>query len=128
MGQGDVHPLHGPAGARAATWFDSQNEVCWFLGFSPAHDYGLFEARAEARELLPSEDDETLLELEQEEHDFELRLGPGLVKLVDTAIKSPGNPARGTVGALMRVEVSAIAIEVYGTIDMICLTIPGMPA
>jgi hypothetical protein len=53
MGRGDIYPLHGPAGGRAATWYDEQSEVCWFLGFTPAHDYAALETRAANDDLLP---------------------------------------------------------------------------
>jgi hypothetical protein len=86
--------------------------VCWFLGFTPQHDYRLFEARASADELLPSEDDETLFELELEERDFALRVRPGLVRLVGNALQQPGSPKRATVGELLRLEVSALVVEV----------------
>lgn len=122
MGRGDLFPLHGTAGGRAATWFDQDSEVCWFLAFTPEHDYRLLEQRAASGELLPSEDDETLLELEREELDFELRVGPGLTQLVAKALEQPRRPARGTVGKLMRLEVSAVVVDVEGT-DMVDLTL-----
>ena len=46
------------------------------MGFTPQHDYSLFETRAARGELLPDEDDRVLLELEREELDFELRVDP----------------------------------------------------
>jgi hypothetical protein len=115
MGRGDIYPLHGPAGGRAATWFDPDSDVCWLVGFTPQHDYTLLEERAAAGDLLPSEDDETLLELEREELDFALRVQPGLQRLVAAALQQPGQPARGTIGRLLRLEVSAVVVEVDGS-------------
>ena len=112
MGRGDVYPLHGPHGGRAATWFDPVAGVCWFLGYSPAHDYTVLEVRAANGELLPDEDDEILLELEREELDFELRVRPGLQQLVTAALRQPRCPARGTVGQLVRLEVTAVVVPV----------------
>lgn len=112
MGRGDIYPLHGPHGGRAATWFDPDAGVCWFLGYSPEHDDTVLEARAANGELLPDEDDETLLELEREELDFELRVRPGLQQLVMTALEQPRCPARGTVGQLLRLEVTAVVVPV----------------
>jgi hypothetical protein len=114
VGRGDIHALHGPAGGRAATWFDQTTSVCWFLGFTPNHDYSLFETRAANEELLPDEDDETILEIEQEELDFGLRVGPGLRMLVQKALETPCTAVSGTVGRLLRLEVSAV-VEVVET-------------
>lgn len=53
---------------------------------------------------------------------FELRIGPGLAYLVTEAINHPGQPVKGTVGALMRLEVSAIVVQV-GASDLVDLTL-----
>ncbi|HTV10398.1 MAG TPA: hypothetical protein VME20_00925 [Acidimicrobiales bacterium] len=92
------------------------------MGFTPQHDYSLFETRAARGELLPDEDDRVLLELEREDLDFELHVGPGLRHLVDQALARPGEPARGTVGDLMRLEVTTIAVAVDRT-ELVDLTI-----
>jgi hypothetical protein len=112
MGRGDILPLHGPAGGRAATWFDAVSGVCWFVGFSPEHNYELLERRAVVDELLPDEEDETALELEREELDFDVRVGPGLRILVRMARETPSQPARGTVGELLRLEVTATVVSI----------------
>lgn len=112
MGRPDIDPLHGPAGGRACTWFDEESGICWFLGFTPDHDYRMLEARAARGELLPTEDDEVRVELEWEELDFELRVRPGLQALLQEALSSPGTPAKGRIGKLLRVEVSVTVVLV----------------
>jgi hypothetical protein len=94
--------------------------VCWFLGFTPEHDYTLFEERAAIGELLPSERDEQLLEIEREELDFDLRVGPGLRRLVRDAIEVPGENVRGTVGNLVKLEITATVetIEADALVDL----------
>jgi len=79
--------------------------VCWFLGFSPQHDHGVFETRAANDELLPSLDDEVTLEVELEELDFEHRVSPDLRRLVAQAEQFPNQPQQATVGALLRLDV-----------------------
>lgn len=48
-----VAELHGPAGGRAATWYDRDSEVVWFLAFDPQHRYERLETRAANGELMP---------------------------------------------------------------------------
>lgn len=48
MGRPDIISLHTAAGGRAATWYDPDNAVVWLLGFTPEHDYTVFEQRAAA--------------------------------------------------------------------------------
>jgi hypothetical protein len=86
--------------------------VCWFLGYTPEHDYVLFETRAANDELLPDEWDETLLELEREQLDFALRVGPGLRALIQAALATPGVPQRGCVGELLRLEVTVVMVPI----------------
>jgi len=105
VGRPDIYSLHGPAGGRACTWYDSDAAVCWFLGFTPQHDYILFETRAANDELLPSLDDEVTLEIELEELDFDHRVTPDLRQLVARAERSLNHPQRATVGALLRLDV-----------------------
>lgn len=76
-----VAELHGPAGGRAATWYDRDSEVVWFLAFDPQHRYERLETRAANGELMPSVDDETDLELEREKRDFDDRVRDDLRKL-----------------------------------------------
>ncbi|QBI20752.1 hypothetical protein ER308_15065 [Egibacter rhizosphaerae] len=83
----------------------------WFLGFTPEHDYTLFERRAEVGHLLPDEDDEVQLELEREQLDFESRIRPGVLELVRRAVAAPMVPHRGTVGGLLRVELSVAVVH-----------------
>jgi hypothetical protein len=112
VGRPDIHPLHGTAGGRSCTWHDPGAGVCWFLGYTPEHDYGLFETRAANDELLPDEWDETLLELEREQLDFALRVGPGLRALIQAALATSGAPQRGCVGELLRLEVTVVIVPI----------------
>lgn len=105
-----VAALHGPAGGRAATWFDTETGVCWFVGFTPNHDYGVLEDRAAVDELLPSPEDEQLLELFRLELDFASRIRTGLNKLVQDAAEEPGNPHRGMIGGILQLEVTATVV------------------
>lgn len=81
------------------------------LGFTPEHDYALFEERAAAGQLLPDEDDEVQLELEREQRDFEVRVRPGVLELVRRAVAAPGVPHRGTVGGILQLELSALVVR-----------------
>lgn len=107
VGRPDIAPLHGTDGSRACTWFDRENRVVWFLGFTAEHDYELFENRAAHGDLLPSEHDEILLELTRQELDFEFRVAPGVRILVQASLDNPMVTQRGTVGSLLRLEVTA---------------------
>ncbi len=111
VGPTDIISLHSAAGGRAATWHDPDNAVVWFVGFTPEHDYNLFEQRAAAGDLLPDEEDELLLELEREQLDFRTRVCPGLEELVERAIFQPGVPQRGMVGRLLQLELSATVLS-----------------
>jgi hypothetical protein len=115
VGRPDIHPLHGTSGGRACTWHDVPNGVCWFLAYTPEHDYTVFESRAANGDLLPDLRDETLLELEREQLDFALRVGPGLRKLTRAAVASPSTPQRGWVGALLRLEVTVVVVPIDDT-------------
>ena len=110
VGQGDIYSLHGPVGERACTWFDEELEVCWFLGFSPQHNYEEFERRASRGELVPSEEDFAIVY--QERGDFEYLVTSGVEALVTAAWRAHGVPQRGTVGGLLALEVTAIVIEI----------------
>ncbi|HTW97906.1 MAG TPA: hypothetical protein VMD59_03965 [Acidimicrobiales bacterium] len=120
MGRGDVRALHGPAGGRAATWFDAANGICWFLGFTPEHDYSLLERRARNNELLPGAEDLSLLERDRGATDFDDRVRAGVSVLVDRALDLPRTPQRGTVGALLRLEMVA-AVEPVATSRLVDL-------
>lgn len=109
VGRPDIYSLHGFAGDRACTWYDADAEVCWLLGWVRGHDYAEFEKRAVNGELLPDEDDYTILETEREELDFTHRVGPGVLTLVADALDAPGHVIRRTVGDLLQLEVSVVA-------------------
>ncbi len=108
VGRGDIEPLHGPAGGRAATWFDRGRSICWFLGFSPRHNYRLFEERAANGELMPSADDLRTIDRDQSQVDFGDRVVLGLHSLVRRAVQSPRAAQRGTVGSLLRLDLAAV--------------------
>lgn len=111
VGVPDIAELHGPNGARACTWYDAGNQVCWFLGFTSQHNYLLFEQRAAVGELLPSEDDEVKLEIFREKRAFAERVAPGVRQLARKAITDREVTKRGTVGfGLLRLEVTASAV------------------
>jgi hypothetical protein len=120
VGRGDIDPLHSTDGSRAATWFDEKFGVCWFLAFTPEHDYKLMESRAASQQLLPDEADEVILEVEREELDFELRVRPGVRRLTGEAVAHPRQPMKGTVGAIVRLEVTAVveAVEDDKIVDL----------
>lgn len=107
-----VAELHGPAGGRAATWYDRESEVVWFLAFDPQHRYERLETRAANGELMPSVDDETDLELEREKREFDDRVRDDLRKLAKDAAGRPGEIVRGRVGSLLRLEATVTAITV----------------
>ena len=116
VGRGDIAALHGGAGGRACTWFDANDGVCWLLGFTPAHNYDLFETRAGYGELMPSEDDEVALELARENREFDTRVRPGAETLARQAMAEPGTCKRGTTGGdLLRMEVSTEMVVIGGT-------------
>ena len=112
MGRPDIAELHTTSGGRAATWYDKENEVVWFLGFTPEHHYKHLEVRAAADQLLPDHEDLTALILEREELDFSHRVKVDLYALLRDACSSPGEPRKGRVGQLLRLEVTAIVIEI----------------
>lgn len=111
VGRPDVISLHSAAGGRAATWHDADTRVVWLLGFTAEHDYTLFEQRAASGGLLPDEDDEVQLELEREQQDFEERIRPGVIELVRRGAAAAGTPQRGTVGGILRIELSAAVVR-----------------
>jgi hypothetical protein len=115
VGRPDVYALHGPDGDRACTWFDDEAAVCWFLGWVPQHDYAEFEDRAANGDLLPNEDDYTVLEVERENLDFDQRIGPGIRRMVDEALDHPGASVRRTVGDLLALDVSVEAVPLDDT-------------
>lgn len=111
VGRHDIYSVRGPVGERACTWYDRSSGICWFLGRVAGHDYDEFEVRAANGELLPSEDDYTSLEFEREELDLASTVGPGVRRLVDQAVDRPGVPVRRTVGHLLQLDVSVLALD-----------------
>jgi len=108
VGGPDIYSLHGRDGVRACTWFDDANKVCWFLGCVDEHDYAEFETRAANNELLLDEEDLTIL-IHERGH-FDQAVSDGISHLVDQALAAPSHPQRGTVGGLLRLEISVIAV------------------
>ncbi len=87
--------------------------MCWLLGVVSEHDYNEFEVRAANGELLPSLDDITIFEIENGE--FDKLITPGLHTLVERARANEGEPCRGLVGGLLKLEVSITAVQLPGT-------------
>ncbi|MHB1250565.1 MAG: hypothetical protein ACYC0I_00345 [Acidimicrobiales bacterium] len=112
----DIVALHGPLHGRAATWFDIENGVCWFLAFTPEHLYKLFEDRASRGELLPSKDDYSILIVERETADFDSVFGPAVAEMLKVAISTPGVSVRRTVDALLQIELTVLEVEIEGRV------------
>jgi hypothetical protein len=112
VGRGDIDSLHGRDGSRAATWYDEEHSVCWFLGFTQSHDYSLLTERALNDELLPDDQDMAIIRKKTEDQRFDERVGPGVRRLVTRAVGNPRIPARGTVGGLLRLTVAAVVERV----------------
>lgn len=127
VGRPDVYSLHGPDGDRACTWYDDDAEVCWFLGWVAQHDYTEFENRAVNHELLPDEDDYTVLEVERENLDFEHRIAPGIRQMVGEAIETPNTPVRCTVGDLLALDVTVEVVPVDGEVIADLYITVGVP-
>ncbi len=112
VGRPDIIALHGPEHGRAATWYDAENEVCWFLGFTPEHDYKRFEKRASRGELLPSEDDYSVLLIERDTANFDSLFGPAVAEMFKEAVSTPTVPIRRTVDALLQIEITVLEVEI----------------
>jgi hypothetical protein len=112
VGRPDVIALHGPEHGRAVTWYDAENEVCWFLGFTPEHDYKRFEERASRGELLPSEDDYCVLIVERDTASFDSLFGPAVSEMLKVAISAPSVPIRRTVDDLLQIEITVLEVEI----------------
>jgi len=105
LGRADIISLHGPRGGRAATWYDEENGVCWFLGYTPEHDYVLFEQRSAAGELLPRFDDYQVLVLERQTLDFDgMFIGPTSAMLQE-ALTKPSERIANTVRDLLEITI-----------------------
>jgi hypothetical protein len=120
VGRPDIFSLHGRDGVRACTWFDSDSGVCWLLGCVDQHDYSVFESRALNGELLPGVDDLEILYATR--NNFNQLVAGDLEVLVSRAATRPGHAVRGTVGGILRLEVSIVAI-VVGTDNLVDLFI-----
>jgi hypothetical protein len=128
VGRPDIIALHGPEHGRAVTWFDSDNDVCWFLAFSPEHDYKLFEDRAAKDGLLPSHDDLTILILERRTANFDRLFGPPIAEMLKAAVSDPGVPLRRTVRSQLQIELTVIEVVIDGsTLREIFLTVRVPP-
>jgi hypothetical protein len=77
--------------------------VCWFLGFTPQHDYSIFEARAQRR-APPSLDDESPSR-SSSKSSTSITGSPPTFGSSSPAERSPNQPQRATVGALLRLDV-----------------------
>ena len=113
VGRVDIYALHGRDGQRACTWFDARASVCWLLGVVSEHNYAELETRAANGELLPSLADSAAVEVEND--DFDKLIKPGLLALIDRALADEGEPVRGTVGGLLKLEVAVMAVQLPGT-------------
>lgn len=106
VGRPDIYSLHGRRGVRAATWYDSETEVCWLLGVVKQHNYAEFEARAANNELLPDEDDYAVFF--QESQSFDGLVQQGVQKMLAAAIAAPQFPQRAALGGLVKTEVTVV--------------------
>jgi hypothetical protein len=109
---GNVHKLKSGSRNRACVKLHPDLQTVWFLGFTAEHDYKLFEDRHAAGDLYPSDEELAEAIAARRAEAFEDRVGPGLRELLDRAASTPGRPARGTVGELVKVEVAVVVIQV----------------
>lgn len=109
---GNVHKLKSGSRNRACVKVHEAGSTVWFLGFTDAHDYHLFEQRHANGILYPSDAELAEAIAARRSESFEDRVSPGLRELVDRAAEEPGSPQRGTVGGMLRLEVSVLVVEV----------------
>lgn len=109
---GHVHKLKSGSRNRACVKVHDAGRTVWFLGFTDTHDYQLFEERHAAGILYPSDAELAEAIAARRSESFEDRVGPGLRELLDRAAERPGQTQRGTVGGLLRLEVSVLVVEV----------------
>jgi hypothetical protein len=115
----DIFKLDGRDGQRAVTWHDTAHGVVWMLGFTPKHDYKLFEQRAACAEtrglggttqLMPSvEDYEGLIE-ERADREAD-RVLDALAALVRRAVDAPGATVRGELAGIVRAEAHVVVAD-----------------
>jgi hypothetical protein len=114
---GEVRKMKA-GGGRAGVWYDEAADVYWMLGFTPNHNYKVFEQRAanQGGKWRPGLEDFTQLELERTEPVwFEDAVAPGLRTLVcDAAFAMPGTALRGRVGRALSVEAIAHVERIDG--------------
>lgn len=108
---GNVHKLKSGSRNRACVKVFPAGRTVWFLGFTAEHDYKLFEQRHSARDLYPRDEELAEAIAARRAEAFADRVGPGLRELLDRAVSEPGQPQRGTVGELLKLEVSVVVVE-----------------
>ena len=94
------------------TWHDPGTGVCWFLGYTPERDCGLFGTRAANDELLPDEWDETLLSSNASISTLRCASDGACARCIQAALAAPGLPQRGCVGELLRLEVTVVVVPI----------------
>jgi len=109
---GHVHKLKLGSRNRACVKVHDRLRTVWFLGFTAEHDYVLFENRHAVGDLYPTDEELAEAVAARRSEAFEERVGPGLRELLSRAADVPGQPQRGTVGELLKLEVSVLVIEV----------------
>lgn len=109
---GNVHKLKSGSRNRACVKVHPALRTVWFLGFTAAHDYGLFEDRHATGGLYPSDAELAEAIAARRAEGFEDRVGPGLRVLLDRAAATPGHPQRGMIGGLLKVDVTVVVIQV----------------
>jgi hypothetical protein len=120
LGRPDVMSLHGPAGERAATWYDADHRVCWFLAYTPTHDYAHFEQRAANDELLPDDGDYAQLLAERDLTWRVHQAGRELNGLIRTALERPNKGVEGSLGSSLPCQVFAevLVIDDESAVDV----------
>lgn len=112
VGRPDIYPCHGPMGGRAVTWFDEEEAICWLLGFTPEHDFTLFEGRAASGELLPDAHDYEVLIVERGALDFDRLTVVPVKEMLKRATGVPGVSLRHTIADLLEIEIIATEVSV----------------
>jgi len=125
--------LHTRDPWRGITWYDATHDICWLVGATSQHDYGLFEERSLNDEIRPTAEDYADLELfSQEKEDAFIDLvvaqAPELMAL---ALSQPNTEHRmalaGAVDTGVFVEVLVVPGE--GTIEEVFVSfqLPPVP-
>lgn len=118
---GEVYNLHARNPLRGVTWHDQEHNVVFLLAVSVDHDYGVFERRSLAGELMPDEFDYADLAQARDplsgvdDPDFFELAEPHAANLLAEALAKPGVPVEATLGhelpAVMQLEVLVIEQE-----------------